>query len=117
MCHKTVLSFSVVSSQFRPRGDGRILPSRFLLLLRSRLLGGLLGSSLLLGRTLLRRRFLCRSFCLGRLHLLQLRFLLGQLGSLEALSAKSDLRDAHRRVRLPVTAKLLVLFLAFVMEH
>ncbi len=54
---------------------------------------------------------------LGRLHLLRLGFLLGQLGSLEALPAKSDLGDAHRGVCLPMSAQLLVLFLALVVEN
>src|SRR5580700_4383756 len=92
----------------------------FLLLLRSRLLcRGLLRSSLFLRRTLGRLRFRRRHLGLWllRLHLLWLRFFLGQFRSLKALPAKSDFRDAHRCVRLPVPAQLLVLLLALVVEH
>src|SRR5580700_7408856 len=91
----------------------------YLLLLRSRLLRCLFRRSLLLGRALMRRRFCrwCFGLSLSRFHLLRLRFLLGQFRSLEALPAKSDLSNAHRGVRLTVSAQLLVLLLALVVEH
>src|ERR1700730_11215410 len=92
-------------------------PVQVLLLFRRRLLGGLLGRSLLLGRTLFRRGVRFWSFFFGWVYLLDLRFFLGQFGSLEALSAESDFRDADRGVRLPMSSQLLVLLLAFVVEH
>ena len=82
----------------------------------ARLLGSLLGSGLLLGRTLLRLGFCFRRFVFGRLHLLRLGFLLRQLGSLEALTAERDLGDADGGVRLTVSAQFLVLLLALVVE-
>src|SRR5882672_9031685 len=54
---------------------------------------------------------------LFRRSLLHLGLLFLQLRSLEALSVKRNLRYAHRRIRLPVPAQLLVLFLALVMEN
>src|SRR5579864_4096551 len=65
-----------------------------------------------------RRVFVCSLFGgLVRFHLLRLRFLLGQLGSLEALAVKSDLRDANRRICLAMAAEFLVLLLALVVEY
>src|SRR5208282_242781 len=94
-------------------GDSPALP---LPLLRSRFLSRLLRSSLLLRRPLCMPGFRLRSLGLSRLHLLRLGFLLRQFRSLEGLPASRNLRDAHRGVRLPMPAQLLVLFLALVME-
>src|SRR5580698_2013058 len=76
---------------------------------------------LLMGR--LRRSLLVRRLSSTRLHfrcfhrsLLHLRRLLLQLGSLELLPIECDLDDPHCSVVLPVSAQLLVLFLALVME-
>src|SRR5580693_5114455 len=49
--------------------------------------------------------------------LLYLRLLLRQLGSFEALPIKSNLSNTHRGVGLPVSAQLLVLLLALVVEN
>src|SRR6516165_5139915 len=73
--------------------------------LRCRLLGGLLF-----------RRLCLRLYTFARRRLLRLCFLLGQLGSLERLSAECDLGDAHCGEGLPMSAHLLVLLLALVME-
>src|SRR3981081_2012788 len=77
-----------------------------------------LGSSLLLRVPLRPFGFRLRRLVLFvGLYFFRLRFLLGQLRSLEALSVKSDFRDTHSGIRLPVSAQLLVLFLALVLEH
>src|SRR5215831_11366412 len=87
-------------------------PALLLLLFRRFLRGFLRGGFLF--RFRLR---LCLGFFAGsRFHLLWLRFLLGYIGSLEALPAECNLRDTDRGERLPMSAKLLVLFLAFVMK-
>src|SRR6478672_8358490 len=72
------------------------------------LLRGLFGRGFL-ARTLL--GFGRVVFLRLRLHLFRFRFLFWKLGSLEALSAKGDLGDPHRRESLPVPAQLLVLLL------
>src|SRR5215469_8805276 len=72
---------------------------------------------LLGGRLLLRLRSCLVLFFDGRrLHLLRFRFLLRKIGSLEALSAESDLGDADRGEWLAMSAKLLVLLLALVVK-
>src|SRR5215471_10069177 len=71
---------------------------------------------------LLRGGFLvCLRLCLGllfggRLHLFRLRFLLRKIGSLKTLPAERDLGDTDRSKRLPMSPKLLVLLLPFVVE-
>src|SRR5580765_1579769 len=98
--------FSVLSCQLKAAADVCVK----LLLLR-RLLRRLLRGSLLLRFRLCLVLF-SRSFG----DLLRLGFLLRKIRSLETLSAECDLSDADRRKRLPVSAKFLVLLLAFVME-
>src|SRR5215469_9193395 len=94
---------------------GRLAPVPYDLFL----LGGFLRR--LLRCSLLRLGFLGLWLCFGlfggcRLYPLGLRFLLRKFRGFKALSAKRDLPDAHGRVRLPMPAQLLVLFLALVVE-
>ena len=75
---------------------------------------------------LTRRGFLRRRFLLGSNRLFRRRAALGGLGTLgsyrrrfrglEALPVEGDLGDAHGGVRLPVSAQLLVLLFALVVE-
>src|SRR5579862_5557057 len=100
MCHKTVLSSRLSVSQLKA---GR-MPSVLFLLFR----GGFLGGSF---------RRLCFWFVgLDGFYLLRLRFLLGKVGSFEALSANGDLGDAHGGEGLAMAAQFLVLLLALVVE-
>src|SRR5579862_3344515 len=109
MCHKTVLSSRLSASQLKA---GR-MPSVLFLLFRGRLFGrffrgGFLGGSF---------RRLCFWFVgLDGFYLLRLRFLLGKVGSFEALSANGDLGDAHGGEGLAMAAQFLVLLLALVVE-
>src|SRR4051812_7435915 len=104
------IEFSVAPASHRlSRGQVALAISLFLL---CSFLGSLLRSGFLLCLRL-RVVLLCRSFC----YLLRLRFFLRQVRSLEALSAESDLRNADGRKCLPVSAKLLVLLFAFVVEN
>src|SRR6202050_1527773 len=120
MCHRS-LSILKVAPVACPERSRKVPPavakasrprSLFLLLRRSFLSGMLLRRSLFLGMVLL-------SLAAFRLvlvnSLLHLGLLLRQLRSLEALPVKRNLRDAHRTIRLPVPAPLLILLLALVM--
>src|SRR5215472_1582964 len=118
--------FSVVSSQLISRRSlvfGRRqhllstcsqlpLPERLLFLLCRGLLGG----------GLLRSLFLCalgssKFFCLsGRSRFLRLRFFLRKFGRLEGLAIESDLGDANGAKGLAMSAELLVLLFALVVE-
>src|SRR5271157_6626563 len=112
MCHRNPAPYGTAKAV-----PFQNLPGANLLLLRGRLLSCFLWSRrLMLGRGLRGFRFGCRCLFLALFHLLRLRFLLRQFGSLEALAARGDLGDPHRRVSLPVAAQLLILLLALVME-
>src|SRR5580700_11136243 len=106
-------AISVLSSQLSvPRQDPEADVCMKLFLLR-RFLRSLLGGGLFLGLRLRRGLVIFR---LNRFQFLRLRFFLRQIRSLETLSAESDLGDAHRRKRLPVSAQFLVLLLALEVE-
>src|SRR5438067_5254591 len=122
MCHRLTLVLRFTFSVFR---------SRVLQLLRTTiiLIPSDVGSGQqlllllgLLGRRLFRCLLLCRGLCctfsrLGFSCLLRLCFFFRQLGSAEGLPVVSNFRYAHGRKRLAVSAQLLVLLLALVVEH
>src|SRR5262245_11154723 len=107
MCHNVVLSSRFPGSQKR---TGNRIPFDFLFLF--------------LGRSFLSRRFLRYLFLRGSLvglrlygyGLLCFGLFLRKLGSLEGLAIEGDFGDAHRAERLAMTAQLLVLLLALVVE-
>src|SRR5580658_1915295 len=114
MCHDSALSFE--SSAGVPPAVVSAFRAANLFLLRCTLLGRFLGRSLLLGMSL-RGRFGFVLVLFRRRSLLHLGLLLHQLRSLEALPVKSNLSDAHGSVGLPMSAQLLVLLLALVVEN
>src|SRR5437660_8887921 len=107
-------AISVLSSQLSVPSQNLETDVWMKLFLLGGFLRSLLGGGVLLGFRLRRGLVIFR---LSRFHLLRLRFLLRQIRSLEALPAKSDLGDAHRRKRLPVSAQLLVLLFALEVEN
>src|SRR5271155_1081793 len=114
MCHKKQFPVASCQSNLARTSQPSVLQ---LLLLRSRLLCRFLGRSLLLDMSLDGLRFGFVLFLMRCRGLLYLGLLLRQLGSLEALPVKGDLGNAHCGVRLPVSAQLFVLLLAFVVEN
>src|SRR5258705_6502006 len=99
-----------------PAGQLAISPA-LLFLFRRRLLGRCFLSCCFLCRTFgrLGLRFGC-VFYFDRLGLLWFRFFFREVGSGEFLPAVGDLGNADRRISLAMSAQLLVLLFAFVME-
>ena len=100
----------------RSEGSAVGLDALLLLFRRSFLWRRLFGCSLFLGWRLVSLRLgfnLCR---LHRFHLLRLGDFLGKLGSGELLPIKGNFSNPNRGISLTMSAQLLVLLLAFVME-
>src|ERR1700733_277611 len=125
MCHDSALNLE--SSPGKPRrakSSAGVPPAvargfcpRSLSLLRCLLSCTLLRRSLLFGVSLDGFHFSFVLFLVCRRSLLRLRLLFLERGSLEALPVKCNLSNAHGSVGLPVSAQLLILLLALVMEN